>query len=216
MAEDLKKENEAKDVVTKTSLLHENETLQGVVGFFKKYQIYFGLAIAAVLLFIVYQQFFGKKVNPAKELNAERTMQGPLFNMSRDSFDIALNGDSASEGLLNIIKKNSGSKIADQARLQAAICYLKTAKPKEAIKMLEKASGFGKQINARRLSLLGDAQSEVGTENGTVNKKICEDAISYYEKAANEFSEDDLAGAYLFKAAELQYKIGNADAAKKK
>jgi tetratricopeptide (TPR) repeat protein len=215
MAEDLKKESEGKTVTKTANLLQENESIQQVAGFFRKYQMYIGIAIAAVLLFILYKQFFGTKQNPAKEMAAERALQNPMFHMSRDSFDIALNGDSTGEGFLKIISKNKGTKIANQARMEAAICYLKTNRPKEAVKMLEEAGGFGKQINARRLSLLGDAKSDIGTENGVINKKICEEAIGYYEKAAGSFSDDDLSAAYLLKSGELYIKIGDLAAAKK-
>jgi tetratricopeptide (TPR) repeat protein len=218
MAEDLKNDNVEKNAAKNTDSLANNESIQQVIAFFKKYQMYFGIAIAAILLFVVYKQFFGKKVNPIKELNAEVAMYGPLQKMQMDSFNLALNGDTAgqgTEGLLSIIKKNKGTSLANQAKMEAAVCYLKTDKPKEALKLLEDVSGFGKQINARKLSLMGDAKSEIGTENGTVNNKICEEAIGYYEKAANEFTDDDLAGGYLIKAGELYEVMGKVEEAKK-
>jgi tetratricopeptide (TPR) repeat protein len=215
MAEDLKKENVAQEVSNNTSL-SENESLQSVMGFFKKYQNYIGIALLAVAAVIVYFTVFKKKPNPTKELNAEKTMQYALYNISRDSFNIALNGDTTGPGLLDIIKKNKGTQLANQAMVHAAVCYLKTSKPKDAIKYLEDAgSGFGKQVNARKLSLLGDAKSDLGTENNTINNKLCEEAISYYEKAANEFKDDAMSASYLFKAAQLNELIGKFDAAKK-
>ncbi len=215
MAEDLKKENVEQEV-RNTSSLNENEALQGVTSFFKKYQNYIGIGLLAIAGVIVYFTVFKKKSNPTKELNAERTMQYPLYNISRDSFNIALNGDTTGPGLLDVIKKNKGTKLADQAMIHAAICYLQTDRPKEALKYLEDAGNdFGKQGNARKLSLIGDAKSELATENNTVNNKLCEEAISYYEKAANEFKADVMSASYLFKAAQLNELIGKLDAAKK-
>jgi tetratricopeptide (TPR) repeat protein len=215
MAEDLKKENVEQEV-RNTSSLNENEALQNVTGFFKKYQNYIGIGLLAVAGVIVYFTVFKKKPNPTKELNAEKMMEYPKYNISRDSFNIALNGDTIGPGLLDIIKKNKGTMLANQAMVQAAVCYLQTDRPKDALKYLEDAgSNFGKQGNARKLSLIGDAKSELATENNTVNNKLCEEAITYYEKAANEFKDDAMSASYLFKAAQLNELIGKLDAAKK-
>jgi tetratricopeptide (TPR) repeat protein len=215
MAEDLKNEKIESTVEKASTKLTDIEGISGTINFLKKYQLYFLIPIAAILLFVLYNQFFSKKTDVAKELKADNAINMNSQYISQDSFDIALNGGANGEGLLSIIKKNKGNITGKTASMEAAIAYLKSNRPKEALKLLEDATGFGKQINARRLSLIGDAKSSIGTENGKVDNKVCEDACGYYEKAANEFPEDEMSALYLQRAGELYEKIGKREEAKK-
>lgn len=204
MADDKNLTNEITDV--KNNGL---EALQPAITFFKKFKAFFIGILGGILLFVLYKTFFASKPDVAKELKAETALMGATSYKEQDSFNVALNGDAQVEGYLSIIKKNKGTQAANIAMLEAAMCYLKTDKPKEALKMLENAGGFGTQVNARRLSLIGDAKSEIATEGTTVNNKGCEDAIGYYEKAANAMPDDELSAMYLAKAGNLYEKIGN-------
>jgi tetratricopeptide (TPR) repeat protein len=198
-----------------TSKINEVEGLAGVMNFFKKYQNYFFIGIIAILLGVIAYTFFGKKANPKKDAQSFASMQFALSAMSKDSFELALNGDGTNPGLLAVIKKASGTSTEKIARMEAAKCYLQTDKPQLAFKMLEDADGFGKQINARRLSLMGDAKSELATGSEPTNVKLAQEAIDYYEKAANQFPEDTYSANYLFRAAQLSEKIGKNEDAKK-
>ncbi len=215
MAEDLKNEKIDSTVAKVGTKLTEIEGISGTISFFKKYQLYFLIPIAAILLFVLYNQFFSKKTDIAKELKADNAIGMNGQYISQDSFDVALNGGTNGEGLLSIIKKNKGNMTGKTASMEAATAYLKSNRPKDALKLLEDATGFGKQINARRLCMMGDAKSSIGTENGKVDNKICEDACNYYEKAANEFPEDEMSALYLQRAGELYEKIGKINDAKK-
>jgi tetratricopeptide (TPR) repeat protein len=212
MAEKIKVENVEQVVVENNSGVSE---LQGTVDFFKKYQNYiYGIVIAGLLGFLAFT-FLRKKVDATKDLKAYAQMQYANEQRSRDSFNVALNGDANGPGLLTIISKNGGTVTANEARLEAAKCYLSTDRPKEALKLLEKATGFGKQIDAKRLNLIGDCKGEIANESGTMNAKLGAEAIEYYEKAGNSFPEDPIAAYYFFKAAQMSEKIGkNEDAIK--
>ncbi len=198
-----------------TEVLQQNEYVQGFVGFFNKYKPYFLGAVAGVLIFVLYKQFFNKPKDATKELKSEAAYFSAAQYMKQDSFDVALNGNQNGAGLLSIIKTTKGTSTADQAMLNAAFCYLKTNRPKEALKLLEDAGGFGKNINARRLSLIGDAKSELATQNGKTDIKGCQDAIDAYEKAVSQFPKDDYNAVYLEKVGILYEKMGKpADAIK--
>ncbi len=198
-----------------TSKLNEIEELQGVAQFFKKYQNYIFIGLGAIALGIIGYMFLGKKGDPIRAVKNDAALQEATQYLKQDSFDIALNGSGGSIGLLQIIKKSSGTSTEKIARVEAAMCYLRKGQPKDAIKMLKEATGFGKQVNARRLSLLGDATSELATTTDAVNSKLAEEAIDYYQSAANEFSDDASGAAYLFKAGQLQEKMNKLDDAKK-
>lgn len=216
MASKSKNENvETEEVVETKNALSQVEGLDTAMNFFKKYQNYFFIGIIAILLGVIAYSFLGKKSDPVKALKADGQMQYALQQMSRDSFDIALNGDAQGPGLLAIIKKNSGTTVAKAAKIEAAVCYLKTNRPKEAIKLLEDATGFGPSIDGRRLSLIGDAKAELATETATVNNKLAQEAIGYYEKASNALPEDNTSAIYLYRAAQMNEKIGKNEEAKK-
>ena len=151
MADEIKNEEQApKSAISKE--LESNETLQSAVGFFKKYQLYIGIALCAVLAYVLYSQFAGGNGNAVKELKAENDVMTGVSMKETDSFDVALNGGANGMGLLQVINKNKGTQAANIARMEAGVCYLKIGKPAEAFKMFDDAGGFGTQINAKRLN----------------------------------------------------------------
>jgi tetratricopeptide (TPR) repeat protein len=198
-----------------TTAIGENQELQAVTTFFKKYQNFIFIGLGAIALGVIAYMFLGKKGDPIRALKNDASLMESAQYLGQDSFDIALNGSGGNIGLLQVIKKSSGTTTEKIARIDAAMCYLRKGQPKDAIKMLKEATGFGKQINARRLSLLGDATSELATETATTNNKLAEEAIDYYKDAANEFTDDASSAVYLFKVAQLQEKLNKLDDAKK-
>ncbi|MBM3432077.1 MAG: tetratricopeptide repeat protein [Bacteroidetes bacterium] len=112
-----------------------------------------------------------------------------------DSVQKALNGDGQYPGLLDVIKKYDGTKIADLACYQAGICYLKQDKYEMAIKYLGKFKTNEKLTQVRAYRLMADAYADWGKND---------EALEYYQKAGRHF-KDDNAGApeNLFLAARL-------------
>jgi tetratricopeptide (TPR) repeat protein len=186
-----------------------------VVQFFKKYQLWFIVGGLAILGLVAWMLLRGGKDNK-KEMTAQRDLAVAKSYADADSFGWALKGDtSGSKGLETIIKNNSGTQAAKEASLTAGYAYLSQGDTKKAIASLENAGGFGPSIEARRLSLLGDAWSTQGTAGGTVNKSDCSKAIGYYEDAVDAFADDDNNAAfYLFKAAQLFEVMGDNAKAK--
>jgi tetratricopeptide (TPR) repeat protein len=117
-----------------------------------------------------------------------------------DSLQKALNGDGISLGFVKVADKFGGTKMGNLAKFYAGDCYLRTGDFAKAAKYLEEFSTPSKQVQARAYKLLGDANAELGKND---------EAISYYKKAANYFTDDNANSAeYLFFAAALSEKTG--------
>ena len=117
-----------------------------------------------------------------------------------DSLQKALNGDGINAGFLKVISNYGGTDAAELAHIYAADCYLRTGDFNNVIKQLKDYSTSQGQYQARAYKLLGDANSELGKND---------EAISYYKKAGNHFTDDPFASSeYLFFAASLSEKIG--------
>jgi tetratricopeptide (TPR) repeat protein len=203
--------NEAKSSFT------EIEGIKETIGFFKKYQNYFLIALGAIAVGALAYMFLGKKKDASNMLKAVPKLQSAASYLAQDSLELALKGNSDLEGLEKIIKKNGNNAIGKEARYYAAVAYLRQGNNKKALELLDDAGGFGPHLNAKRLCLMGDAKSQMGVDStGTVtNKKDAESAISYYKEAADQLPEDGSSGHYLYKAANLAEVLGNIEEAKK-
>ncbi|MEO5995678.1 MAG: tetratricopeptide repeat protein [Chitinophagaceae bacterium] len=187
------KEVEVNDVITKASgFWMENS---------KKILIFFGLLVVVVGGFIVYRTM----VTEPNEVKASEAMFRAQDYFAEDSIRLALNGDNINPGFLKIIDKYSGTKAANLAHFYAGSCYIKLGDFTKAVKELKEFSTDSKQVQARALSLLGDAYSELG-------KKA--EAAEEYNKAGKMFDKDDYnSPEYLFRAGYLYESMGkNKDA----
>jgi tetratricopeptide (TPR) repeat protein len=148
-----------------------------------------------------YQKFI---VAPKEEKAQEAIYQAEAY-FRKDSFNLALNGDGLSKGFLYIQKNYSGTKPANLSKFYAGICYLKTGEFQKAVDQLKDFSTDAKQIRSAAYGALADAYSEL---------KKNDDAIEYYKKAGNNFTEDEFASAeYLFRAASLSKVTGKTQQA---
>jgi tetratricopeptide (TPR) repeat protein len=185
-------------------------------NFFTKYKNYIiGGIGAGVLAGIIWFAMGGKEANADKELKAMKDLQAADQMFQMDSFGIALNGDSTTAGYEKVLKKISGTKEAKVAHIKAAQCALNLNDAKKALEHLDKAgSSFGPQIRAKIFALKGDAYSLQATTGN--QKSAFDDALDFYQKAANEFT-DDIANApvYLFKQAKLLEEMNKPEDAKK-
>jgi len=203
---------------TRTSLSDQIPGVGGAMDFMKKNQNIFLAAGAVIIGLVIFFMLRGSGGSSgAKEFAADKSLQPIGQYMSMDSLDLVMNGNDSLgvTAIKKFISKNKGTKAADEALLYGAICYMNAGNSAEAIKMLKDVGSFGKQIQARKFSLLGDAYSEKGTAANPLNQSDCKEAIDYYRKAADQFTEDGTnASMYLFKAAQLSAQIGNNAKAK--
>lgn len=128
------------------------------------------------------------------------------FTTATDSAKIllatkVLNGDGRNPGALRIINEYSGTPAANLCEYYAGTCYLQLGQFAKSIKYLKNFDANGAdQIKSRALGMMGDASAEL-------NKN--DDALDYYQKAANVNEEDTYTSSeFLFRAALFAESIG--------
>jgi TolA-binding protein len=123
---------------------------------------------------------------------------------SKDSFDLALNGNGLTKGFLDIKKKYSFTKAANLANYYIGICYINKKDYKNAIDALGSFSTGDPILGAAKLNVIGDAYA---------NENKTEEATKYYRKAA-DFSDNEVyTPFYLLKLGmylEVQKKYNDA------
>lgn len=162
-------------------------------GFWEKNQkpvlIVLGILIVLIGGWYVYNNYI---VAP-KEEEAQKTMFKAEEYFRQDSLKLALNGDQFNRGFIYIINNYGSTKAGNLAKYYAGLCYLRTENYTKAVDYLKDFSTNAKQIQMMAYGALGDAYSEL-------NKN--DDAVDYYKKAANEFTDDvTMSSEYLFRAA---------------
>lgn len=152
------------------------------------------IAIIVAGIVVVVGGFFAYKKLYAgpREEQAQSEMFQAQYYFERDSFNLALNGDSASKGFLAIIDEFGGTNAANLAEHCAGICYLNMGKYDDAISHLKEFNANDVIVGAQNLGLIGDAYME---------KNQVDDAIEYYKKAADKNSNNFTTPIYLMKAA---------------
>lgn len=152
-------------------------------------------AIVAAIVIIVGGFFAYKKLYAEpREAQAQADIFQAQYYLEKDSFNLALNGDSTgAKGFLAIIDEYGSTDAGNLAKHSAGICYLNLGKYDEALEQLEDYSNTGDIfVDAQNLGLIGDAHMEKGN---------VDEAISYYKKAADKDENDLTTPIYLMKAA---------------
>lgn len=165
-------------------------------------QVIIGAGILAVIVLAVVYVF--AKYLPDENLKAQKAIYMAEFAFAKDSFNLALNGNATYKGVLDVANKYSWTRTGNLANYYAGICYLNLKQYDNAIKYLDKFSTSDAIIGAMRLNALGDAYSEKGN---------MDEAIKYYEKAADFSDNESYTPYFLFKsglALEKQKKYAEA------
>jgi len=109
----------------------------------------------------------------------------------QDSFKLALEGDGANFGFLDVIDEYSVTKTANLAHYYAGICYMRTGKFEEAIEQLEKFDAEDIMLGTISLGAIGDCYLELGNKD---------EAASFYMKAGARKKNAFTSPIYLKKA----------------
>lgn len=199
----------AEELETTEGLQDKLNNVEAFVEEKKKPLMIAGGVVLVLVLAVVY--VFAKWL-PDRELKAQNDIMMAQFAFEKDSFDIALNGRSAGsngkafKGFVQVANAYSFTKTAKLANLYAGECYLNLKKYQDAITYLEKGNVSDPILGAVRLSAIGDAYSETGK---------MDEAINYYEKAADYSENDKYTPFYLFKAGLANEKLNKKAEAKK-
>lgn len=190
-----------------------DETLVDIVevrdqaqGFFEKNQrLIFGLGVALILVFgglLIYKNFY----QAPREVEAIDQMNLAQYQFERDSFAQALTSPGVgSSGFLDIIDNYGGTEAANLATYYAGISYLNLGQFEAALDYLKDYSPSGDILPVMKYGALGDTYSELGQMS---------EAISNYQKAANQGENAVLASYYLKKLGMLHEKQGDLEAAR--
>ena len=163
-------------------------------------------AVAGIVILIAL--FFGVKrfVVAPKEKEAESAIFQAQRYFEQDSFRLALDGDGANIGLVEIINSYGITRTANLARFYAGISFYRTGEYEDAIKYLKKYHKSDKLISPLAEGTIGDSYMQLGQDK---------DAISFYLKAA-KISENELTSpVYLMKAAQVYEKLNDLASALK-
>jgi len=165
--------------------------------------IYIVLGIVAVVaIFFAFKRFY---IAP-KEKEAESSIFMAQRYFEQDSFRLALDGDGANVGLLEIINNYGITKTANLACYQAGISFLRLGEYEEALKYLKKFSGKDKMVSTIAVGAIGDAEMELGQDK---------DAAASYLKAASMNENNFTSPIFLLKAGQAYEKAGESSKALK-
>ena len=166
--------------------------------------IILGVIVAAILAFMAYNKFVSgpKEITAANELAFPKKYfeQASTSAVANDSlFILGLEGGECKYGFIDIANEFSGTKAGNLANYYAGISYLKMKKYPEAIEFLEKFSSDDEILGAVAKGAIGDAFADLNQP---------EDALEYYEAAANERDNSYTTPLFLFKAGNTALDLG--------
>jgi TolA-binding protein len=137
--------------------------------------------------YLGYKKFYLEPNN--REAQAAMYVAEQYFE--QDSFKLALEGDGANYGFLDITDEYSVTKTANLAHYYAGICYLRTGQYEDAIEHLEKFDAEDIMVASVALGAIGDCYMELNDK---------EEAASFYLKAGNRKKNSFTSPLYLKKA----------------
>jgi len=137
--------------------------------------------------YLGYKKFY---LEPANR-DAHAAMYFAEQYFEQDSFQLALDGDGANYGFLDIIDEYSVTKAANLAHYYTGISYLRTGEYESAIEHLEKFDAEDIMVASVALGAIGDCYLELDDK---------EKAASFYLKAGQRKKNSFTSPIYLKKA----------------
>ncbi len=161
-----------------------------------------------VLGYFAYHQYIQKpkEIEATNEMfQAQHYWEEALTAPAKDSlFNLSLQGGEGKFGFLDIIDNYRGTNAANLAHYYAGMAYLNTNKYKEAIEQLDKFSSKDDILAPLAKGGIGDAFVQLGQN---------EDALKYYEEAANMRTNDFTTPRFLLKAGIVAMSLNKSDKA---
>ncbi|GAA4238938.1 hypothetical protein GCM10022291_31340 [Postechiella marina] len=189
-----------------------DETASKTEDFVAKNQKYIfiiiGVVAAVVLGSLAYKEYVAKpkQMEAMNDMfQAQKYFDQAVTGVEKDSlYNLALNGGEGKFGMLDIISEYSGTDSANLASYYAGTAYLRLKDYKNAIEHLSNFSSEDEILAPLAKGNIGDAFVQL-------NQK--EDALSYYEEAANMRNNEYTTPMYLSKAGAVALDLGKADKA---
>ena len=167
-----------------------------------------GVVAAIVLGYLGYNEFIAKpkQTEAMNEMyQAKKYFNDALTAVERDSlFTLALNGGEGKYGMLDIADEYGSTKAGNMANYYAGMSYLHLRDYPNAVEYLSAFSSEDEILAAQAKGAIGDAFMQLDQ---------MEDALSYYEQAANLRDNDFTTPLYLYKAGITALELGKANKA---
>ncbi|AUS04572.1 tetratricopeptide repeat protein [Pseudotamlana carrageenivorans] len=170
--------------------------------------IIIGLVAIVVLGSLGYKEFISKP-KQTRAMNdmfqAQKYFDQAVTGVKKDSlYNLALNGGEGKFGMLDIIDQYSGTPSANLANYYAGTAYLRLKDYKNAVKYLNDFESEDEILAPLAKGNIGDAFVQLGQK---------EDALGYYEEAAEMRDNEYTTPMYLFKAGTIALDLGQSDKA---
>ena len=147
-----------------------------------------GVIIVIISLYLAFTNFYLKPLE--NEAHSDMFMAEMYFE--KDSFNLALNGDGQYLGFLDIADEYGLTKAGNLANYYAGLCFLYIKQYEDAIEYLRNFSSDDIILSTLALGCIGDAFLEMDN---------LDNALDYYEEAANNVDNDFTTPRYLMKQA---------------
>ena len=173
--------------------------------------IILGVVVVCILGYLGYQKFINE---PNEKIAADELAfpkqyfdQALITSISADSlYVLGLEGGEGKYGFLDIADQFSGTASGNLANYYAGISYLKMKNYPEAIEYLEKFSSDDDLLGPVAKGAIGDAFADLNQ---------LDDALNYYEQAANLKQNDFSSPLFLFKAGTIALELEESSKALK-
>ncbi|QTE23467.1 tetratricopeptide repeat protein [Polaribacter cellanae] len=168
--------------------------------------------VAAVVIFLAYLGYNKYIVEP-NELEASNELAFPrkYFDEAATAgsgidslLNLGLEGVDGKYGFLDIANSYSGTDAGNLANYYAGVSYLQLKKYDKAIEYLNKFDSNDALLGPVSLGAIGDAFADINQP---------EDALDYYEKAANKKENSFTTPLYLYKAGQTAMQLKKFDKA---
>lgn len=167
-----------------------------------------GLVAVIVLGSLAYKEYVAKP-NQQAAMNdmfqAQKYFNEAVTGTSKDSlYGLALSGGEGKYGMLDIIEEYSGTPSANLANYYAGTAYLRLKDYKNAVEYLGNFKSDDQILAPLAKGNIGDAFVQLNQP---------EDALGYYEQAAELRDNEFTTPMFLFKAGTIALNLGKADKA---
>lgn len=189
-----------------------DETASRTEAFVEKNKNYIFIAIGCIAVVVLgylgYKEFIAKpkQVEAMNDMfQAQKYFNEAVNGVEKDSlFLLSLNGGEGKFGFLDIIEEYKGTPAANLANYYAGTAYLRLKDYKKAVEHLGNFKSDDDILGPLAKGNIGDAFVQLNQP---------EDALDYYDQAANLRINDYTSPMYLFKAGTIALQLGNADKA---
>ena len=158
--------------------------------------------------YLGYNEFIAKpkQIEAMNDMfQAQKYFEDAVNGVEKDSlYTLALNGGEGKYGMLDIVDEYKGTRAANLANYYAGTAFLRLKDYKNAVEYLSNFKSDDEILAPLAKGNIGDAFVQLNQP---------EDALDYYEEAAEMRDNEYTTPMYLFKAGSIALELGQAEKA---